>query len=238
MRIELVMQLDEAQFQALAVGWEHGTLCDKYATTPEWRPPMNDSSSPSDGQADDNQQLGVRLCQADPIPPMSIVGYQKLLPPKTSSAAQALPRIVWALVGKFSWWVTRGVFGSVSHGCNFHSEWGRQYSWLVRNNSSKRMQIWLKRITEYPRYCSCCEMLLRGRRQYLDHMAGKKHFKAQRRHDGNLGISTTRQRDTPEAKQNRIDEARRRRLGAAPDPYLAEEQDDDVPYTPRVLKRS
>ena len=153
---------------------------------------------------------------------------------KTSSAAQALPRIVWALVGKFSWWVTRGVVGSVSHGCNFHSEWGRLYSWLVRNNSSKRMQIWLKRITENPRYCSCCEMLLNRRQQYLEHMEGKKHFKAQRRHDGKLGISTTRQRDTPEAKQNRIGEARRRRLGAAPDPYLAEEQDDAVPYTPRV----
>ena len=47
---------------------------------------MNDSSSPSDGQADDNQQLGVRLCQADPIPPMSIVGYQSAGPLTTMNS--------------------------------------------------------------------------------------------------------------------------------------------------------
>ena len=33
-----------------STGRKHGTRCDKYATTPAWRPPMNDSSSPSDGE--------------------------------------------------------------------------------------------------------------------------------------------------------------------------------------------
>ena len=68
-----------------------------------------------------------------------------------SIAARELPKLVWALVGKFGWWITRGVVGCVSHSCNFHSEWCRVYSRLVRTNASRRMQIWIKRLMDSPR---------------------------------------------------------------------------------------
>ena len=64
-------------------------------------------------------------------------------------------------------------------------------------------------------------MWLNGRLQYHDHIRGKKH-QTNQRNDEDQGISTTRDRDTPEEKQNRMAEARRRRLGDVPDPYLAD----------------
>ena len=139
-----------------------------------------------------------------------------------SIAARELPKIVWALVGKFAWWITRGVVGCVSHSCNFHSKWCRVYSRLVRTNASRRMQIWIKRLMSNPRLCISCSMWLNGRLQYHKHIRGKKHKQIQRRNDEDQGISTTRHRGTPEEKQNRIAEARRRRLGDVPDPYLAD----------------
>ena len=69
------MQLDQAG---------HGTRCDKYATTPEWRPPMNDSSSPSDGEADDNQQpWRVQSASPSPLqqprtPPGRLIGVREV----------------------------------------------------------------------------------------------------------------------------------------------------------------